>query len=83
MSIQSIDHPGGSGLVSTGALRFRGDWPGLFIRGDECMGLFDRLNAVFKRAEENPTEGLKLFRKILDKYLKIMEEDVFVFETES
>lgn len=82
MSIQEIPIPGGSGRIKTGAMRFRGDWPGLFIRGDDCMGLFDKLNAAFKMAEDDPGEGLKLLRKILAKYLKIMKEDVFQFETE-
>ena len=30
--------------VRTGPLRFGDDWPGIFIRGDEALGMADRLN---------------------------------------
>jgi hypothetical protein len=32
--------------VETGPLQFGDDWPGLFIRGDEALGLADTLNAA-------------------------------------
>src|SRR5687768_13671318 len=32
-----IPLPGGSGRAPTGAVQFRDDWPGLFIRGDDAV----------------------------------------------
>lgn len=33
---QSIDYEGKR--IETGALRIGGDWTGLFVRGDDCLG---------------------------------------------
>ncbi len=79
--IMNIGDPGDTGRIETGAIRFGDDWPGLFIRGDNCMGLFDNLNAAFRVAHENPVAALDIIQKILDEYMKIMEDDVFTFET--
>jgi len=45
--------------VETGPVRFEDgngpdgmDWPGLFIRGDECGGYADRLSVLIHRLEE-------------------------------
>jgi len=35
--VTEIDLPGGSGIVPTGPMRFRDDWPGIFVRGDEAQ----------------------------------------------
>jgi hypothetical protein len=35
----AIPLPGGSGQAPTGAVQFRDDWPGLFIRGDEAVSI--------------------------------------------
>ncbi len=34
-----IRSKGGSGNYSSGAVEFENDWPGLFIRGDNCICL--------------------------------------------
>jgi hypothetical protein len=52
---QDIIHipiPGGSGRMSSGAVQFQDDWPGLFIRGDECMGLALRLEMLKQKIGE-------------------------------
>lgn len=36
--IQIIPYDNKTGRVETGAVQFGEDWPGLFIRGDNCMG---------------------------------------------
>jgi len=41
-----IDLPGGSGKVPTGPMRFRGDWPGIFVRGDEALGMARILHVI-------------------------------------
>ncbi|TKJ32183.1 MAG: hypothetical protein CEE38_23565 [Planctomycetes bacterium B3_Pla] len=82
MSIQDIPVLGGSGRIKTGAMRFEGDWPGLFIRGDDCMALFDLVNAAFSASDESPVGAIGMLQGILSKYFIIMKEDVFQFETE-
>lgn len=32
--------------ICTGPLRIGADWPGIFIRGDEALGLADKLEAL-------------------------------------
>jgi hypothetical protein len=44
--IIQIPVPGGSGRVPSGAIQFQDDWPGLFLRGDDCPALLGRLEAV-------------------------------------
>lgn len=34
--------------VETGAIQFNDDWPGLFIRGDQCIDLLTRLDYAIK-----------------------------------
>jgi len=50
--ILPIAVPGGSGRISSGAVQFQNDWPGLFIRGDECMGLALRLGLLKQKIGE-------------------------------
>jgi hypothetical protein len=47
--ITPIDFPGGSGRVPTGAIQFRDDWPGLFIRGDDATSLMVNIYAMAER----------------------------------
>jgi hypothetical protein len=35
--ILQVPLPGGSGCVPSGAMQFRDDWPGLFLRGDDAL----------------------------------------------
>lgn len=37
--IQKIEHDRSTGRVETGVVQFGEDWPGYFIRGDDCMRL--------------------------------------------
>lgn len=37
-----------SGRVETGRYQFDDDWPGLFIRGDDCMGFYMTLTKVLE-----------------------------------
>lgn len=43
MSLTKIDHPE---PVPTGPLQFAQDWPGLFIRGDEAIGLASSIDTA-------------------------------------
>jgi hypothetical protein len=47
--------PGGSGRVPTGAVQFRDDWPGLFVRGDAAIILafhIRSLEAVLAQSQD-------------------------------
>jgi hypothetical protein len=39
--------------METGMMRFEGDWPGLFIRGDDAIGLMLSVRAVLDFAEKS------------------------------
>lgn len=39
--------------METGMMRFQGDWPGLFIRGDDATGLMVSVRAVLDFAEKS------------------------------
>jgi hypothetical protein len=38
--------------IETGMLQFEGDWPGLFVRGDDAIGLMASVRAVLEFAEK-------------------------------
>lgn len=42
--------------VETGGVQFNDDWPGLFIRGDNCAALLIEINYVFQELEHNKIE---------------------------
>lgn len=44
--------------VESGVVRFDGDWPGLFIRGDDCMNIGLALANVMEWLEANADTGL-------------------------
>jgi hypothetical protein len=39
--------------METGMMQFEGDWPGLFIRGDDAIGLMASVRAVLDFAEQS------------------------------
>lgn len=49
----------------TGAMRFGEDWPGLFIRGDDCMAVSHAI-AEIARGNTEAVAHLKDFAKIID-----------------
>lgn len=44
--------------VESGVVRFDGDWPGLFVRGDDCIFLAQALDNLMKLLEANVDTGL-------------------------
>jgi hypothetical protein len=50
--VQRIPFPGSSGERPSGPMQFDDDWPGLFIRGDDCIRLVDDLERLQKRGVE-------------------------------
>ena len=61
--------------VSTGAIQFGDDWPGLFIRGDSCFGILLALKALFKRHPEIKDDPF-ISSQLLENLIKMIEEDV-------
>jgi hypothetical protein len=53
--IQHLPAPTELPRVETGAVQFGDDWPGLFLRGDDCLAL---LNDIRRMAEELGGERL-------------------------
>lgn len=50
--------------VESGAVQFNDDWPGLFIRGDRCIDLYNRLeyakNVLMDISSNDITHALSL-----------------------
>lgn len=70
--VRQIPVEGGSGRYSSGAVAFKDDWPGLFIRGDECLGLKFTLESHRKKCEQ---KGVK-FPMELEEIIDCIEESV-------
>jgi hypothetical protein len=74
--ITKIPFRGGSGRTPTGAMQFEQDWPGLFIRGDDAIGLLNEFRLIMNVALEH---GIRLgpFSKI-ESIAEIIERDVIL-----
>jgi hypothetical protein len=65
--------------IETGAVRFGNDWPGMFIRGDDCLGLLSALqclNGIFRRVQLTDDEIMQLtkfteLRETIETYVLI------------
>jgi hypothetical protein len=81
--ITQIPVPGGSGRVPSGALQFRDDWPGLFLRGDDAIALMFSIRHLAQRLDGNTdvvvASTLSRFIRIAD----IIERDVKVRRPDS
>lgn len=55
----------------TGPMQFEGDWPGIFIRGDEALGIVG-LMSILKTLDINANEFS--FRGLLDRVENILKE---------
>lgn len=58
------------GRVETGAVRFGDDWPGLFVRGDDCMMLAKSIRRVLESLE--PAKALEIAPSVSD-FFEIVE----------
>jgi hypothetical protein len=70
--ITKIPFSGGSRRIPTGAMQFEEDWPGLFVRGDDAIGLLTELRRVKDIAAQY---GILLGHKI-ETIAEIIEQDV-------
>jgi hypothetical protein len=51
-----IEHP--SERIETGVMTPKGDWPGIFIRGDDALSYAVQLRAALAAAEERAASGM-------------------------
>ena len=62
-----IDISGHSGSIPSGPMVFKGDWPGMFFRGDECMGISDSLGYVLsKQTDKTCSKILSDLKTMID-----------------
>ena len=73
-----IPLPGGSGLVPTGAVQFQGDWPGLFLRGDDACGIADTIRQLQRKLVGATDPEVPKLLAILAHYAAMIERDVKV-----
>jgi hypothetical protein len=69
---------GGSGCVPTGALQFKDDWPGLFVRGDVAIPLAQGIRQLKQRLQDNEDVIISLALHRLESIANIIERDVIV-----
>jgi hypothetical protein len=74
--ITQIGIPGGSNHIPTGALQFKDDWPGLFIRGDEAFAFMLELKQILKVLEKQGNR--ECFTYVTRGIASIIEQDVII-----
>jgi len=77
-SVLQIPLPGGSGKAPTGAVQFRDDWPGLFIRGDDAMVAAYAIRQLQERLAKHPDPWVRHTLHQLAEIADIIERDVVV-----
>jgi hypothetical protein len=69
--ITKIDVDGNSGKCPSGPMQFRGDWCGVFLRGDSLEGLLREINLLVSEESYNgPTPNIELLRVFCDEATK-------------
>jgi hypothetical protein len=76
--VVQIPVPGGSARVPTGALQFRDDWPGLFVRGDDAIGLMVSIRHLADRLAGSDDSVVVSALSRLIGIANIIERDVVV-----
>lgn len=61
--------------IETGALQINDDWPGLFIRGDDCI----MLRTILDAGTNDPDMRTEIFQEMFaDDLIRYIENDVQV-----
>lgn len=55
--------------VETGGVQFENDFPGYFIRGDDCLQLLHGIGMVISKIEELPDENKKAINFLLNRFI--------------
>src|SRR6185312_8295941 len=79
--ITQIPLSGNSGDTPTGAMQFRDDWPGLFVRGDDAIMLMSAIQQLAERLANHPDAVVESSLIQLSRFADIIERDVTVRET--
>ena len=77
-NITQVSVAGSSGRIPTGALQFRDDWPGLFLRGDDAIGLMVSIRDLAGRLANSSDVGVASALSRLKRIADIIERDVIV-----
>ena len=77
-----IPAPGGSGLTPTGAMQFRDDWPGLFIRGDDVGRISSAIRRLQQHCSGQENWEVRNSLRVLNEIADIIEKDVIVSREE-
>jgi hypothetical protein len=73
-----IPFEGGSGVVPTGAVQFKNDWPGLFIRGDTAIGYLGLFRAMIEQLKDTTDLKISAGLMVVQELADIIERDVIV-----
>src|SRR5688500_3052313 len=76
--VTQIPLPGGSGRVPTGAMQFRDDWPGLFLRGDDATVLMGRIRVLAEKLGDHEDPVVWSTLANLTELADLIERDVIV-----
>jgi hypothetical protein len=77
-NILQIPLPGGSGAARTGAVQFRDDWPGLFVRGDDAILLAFSIRQLQSRLASTDDAQISGALSRLTKIADLIDRDVQV-----
>lgn len=67
---------GGSGSYPTGAIQFRNDWPGLFVRGDDALAVLSELRATLQELRRTSPQANLGWRTA--EVMRAIENDVLL-----
>ena len=76
--ITHVPVEGGSGRVPTGAMQFRNDWPGLFVRGDAAIPIANAIRRIEKHLVGSEDLELVSSMRFLREIADVIERDVMV-----
>jgi hypothetical protein len=76
--ITRIPFPDGSNRIETGAIQFRDDWPGLFVRGDTAIPVGVAIRDLQRRLGVHSDPAIRDALHLLDEIATIVEEGVWL-----
>lgn len=77
-----IPVPGGSGLTPTGAMQFKDDWPGFFIRGDKAGEISCAINRLRQHCAGMKHWEVTTSLTVLGEIADMIDQDVLVHSDE-
>ena len=74
--ILQIPLQGGSGYAPSGPVQFRGDWPGLFLRGDHAISIAQSIRHLSRCVAADTSDDTIDAVKRLEWLASIVEDEV-------